>query len=113
MSKLEKKVSRRKTLLGHDLASISVRRKDGKKLIDPKDIKQIAQELHKKAINEIGDDFKIYLRVWAGDRPHTFNVDEQGDVEKFDVSDDYYVGKVKNESKFLKYYRVDFYVNKY
>ena len=113
-SKLESQITRKTTLLGNQLTNITVFRKDRKKLIDPKDVKQMVAELHKKSLKEVGsNDFKIYTRTWAGDMAHTFNVDEQGDVLKFDESDDYYQGKVKNTKKFLKYYKVDFYVEKF
>lgn len=113
MNKLEKKVSYRDTKLGKQLTTINVFRKDRKNLINPKDIKQMTTELHKKALKQTGDDFKIYIRTWAGDTPHTFNVDDSGDLIKFDEDDDYYDGVVKDEKKFLKYYKVDFYIEKY
>jgi hypothetical protein len=111
MNKLEKKITQTDSKLGHKITHITITRKDKKKQIDPKDIKQMATELHNKAVNDIGDNnFNIYFRVWSGTNPHTFNVNDSGEIPKFLESDDYYQGKVKNEKKFLKYYRVDFYV---
>ena len=107
MSKLEKLVSQQHNVAGSTITNIRVTSKDKKALIDPRDVKQLVKELNKK-VSKDSDNYKILVRIWGiTGPPKSFNVNDMGEIQKFVGSDEYFNGKVKDVTKFLKYGRVD------
>lgn len=106
--KFEKKTTKKVTRIGTTLNTITITRKGKKKMINAKDIQQMAKELTKK-LDDQGKEYKVYLRTLNINRWHTFNIDDEGAIENFATDeDDYYNGKVKNDEKFLQYGQVKF-----
>lgn len=91
---------------------IDISRQDKKMSITPKDVKQMVKEAYNK-VKAQTNNFRIFVRTFNPTRPYTFNVDGEGEIERYEDIDTYFEGTVKVEKKFISSGRVQIYVETY
>ena len=96
------------------MTKITLTRPDNKFLIDPKDVRQMVDELHNR-VQKQSNDFAMYIRVWNIDRVYTFTVNDDGDILGYDNHEDYFKGTIRRGAinKFLKHGKVEIVVERF